>query len=182
MLTVISGPMFSGKTEELLRIYSRYLIAKKECNLYKPVEDSRHEVSMLFAENHVCSRSGAKYPANDFINSIDPKEMHSASHIFIDEAWMISIPNLTMLVKTAISNQVLLFVTVLNVFAHGGDIPQTNFLLSQADKIKFLTNICSFCGTEGSKTLKCGGTDSSFEVGEHIYQAVCTTCWSARRD
>ena len=38
---LIIGPMFSGKTTELLRIYNRYKIANKLCVLVKYKDDTR---------------------------------------------------------------------------------------------------------------------------------------------
>ena len=41
-IEVIAGPMFSGKTEELLRRMRRATLAKQTVTLFKPVRDDRH--------------------------------------------------------------------------------------------------------------------------------------------
>jgi len=41
-IIAIHGPMFSGKTEELLRRIRRAKIAKKKCQLFKPTTDNRY--------------------------------------------------------------------------------------------------------------------------------------------
>lgn len=41
-ISVIHGPMFSGKTEELLRRIRRARVARKNCVLFKPTRDSRY--------------------------------------------------------------------------------------------------------------------------------------------
>lgn len=42
-ITLITGPMFAGKTTELLRLLGRYHIAGKSCVLIKPAKDTRNE-------------------------------------------------------------------------------------------------------------------------------------------
>ena len=51
-LEVICGPMFSGKSEELLRRLKRAQIAKQSFILYKPTIDNR------YSETHVVTHSG----------------------------------------------------------------------------------------------------------------------------
>ena len=51
-LEVICGPMFSGKSEELLRRLKRAQIAKQSFILYKPAIDNR------YSETHVVTHSG----------------------------------------------------------------------------------------------------------------------------
>ena len=51
-LEVICGPMFSGKSEELLRRLKRAQIAKRSFQLFKPSIDNR------YSETHVVSHSG----------------------------------------------------------------------------------------------------------------------------
>lgn len=47
VLEVISGPMYSGKTEELLRRIRREKIAKKKVILFKPKIDDRYELKTI---------------------------------------------------------------------------------------------------------------------------------------
>src|SRR5437016_13531998 len=54
---VISGCMFCGKTDEMLRLLRRFAIAGREVILVKPSLDTRTD------EVNVISRSGARHPA-----------------------------------------------------------------------------------------------------------------------
>ncbi|MDD3949151.1 MAG: thymidine kinase, partial [Anaerolineaceae bacterium] len=54
---VITGSMFCGKTEELIRRLRRATIAKQKVQVFKPIIDSR------YAYNKVMSHSGADYQA-----------------------------------------------------------------------------------------------------------------------
>ena len=47
LITVIHGPMFSGKTEELLRRIRRARVARKACLLFKPTRDVRYSMDRV---------------------------------------------------------------------------------------------------------------------------------------
>ncbi|GIS57513.1 MAG: hypothetical protein CM1200mP1_14510 [Candidatus Neomarinimicrobiota bacterium] len=48
---VITGSMFSGKTEELIRRIRRAEIAKKKTGLFKPFIDSRYSTKHVVSHN-----------------------------------------------------------------------------------------------------------------------------------
>ena len=54
---VICGPMFSGKSEELIRRLRRAQIARQRVQVFKPVIDDR------YAEDEIVSHSALRIPA-----------------------------------------------------------------------------------------------------------------------
>ena len=51
-IILIIGPMYSGKTTELLKLVSRYQIAKKRCLVVKSEMDNRYtDGSMIITHN-----------------------------------------------------------------------------------------------------------------------------------
>ena len=48
-IEVICGPMFSGKSEELIRSLRRATIARKRVEVFKPVIDSRYSKDEIAA-------------------------------------------------------------------------------------------------------------------------------------
>ncbi len=46
-ITAIHGPMFSGKTEELLRRFRRARIAGRKCQMFKPRRDDRYDENIV---------------------------------------------------------------------------------------------------------------------------------------
>ena len=50
-IEVICGPMFSGKSEELIRRLRRAMIARKRVQVFKPVIDTRYAVDGFRCEN-----------------------------------------------------------------------------------------------------------------------------------
>src|SRR5581483_12293977 len=69
-LEVICGPMFSGKSEELMRRLRRAKIAKQKVMTFKPTIDNRHSIE------HVVSHDGNKLYAQA-IESDNPGTIHS---------------------------------------------------------------------------------------------------------
>ena len=81
-LEVICGPMFSGKSEELIRRAKRAQIAKRPFKLFKPDIDNRYSL------DHVASHSGAKLHCTPVKGALDIKqalESEPAQLIGIDE-------------------------------------------------------------------------------------------------
>ena len=81
-IQLIIGPMYSGKTTELLRLYKRYYLAGKKCILIKHNDDIRYE------SNYVVTHDQKKYKAistkylEDILNN---KDVTSSEVICIDE-------------------------------------------------------------------------------------------------
>jgi len=50
-LEVISGPMFSGKTEELMRRLKRAEIARQKVGIFKPIIDIRYDESQIVSHD-----------------------------------------------------------------------------------------------------------------------------------
>ena len=53
IIHLILGPMYSGKTTELLRLYRRYQIAKKNCVIIKYGEDQRYHTNKVVTHDNV---------------------------------------------------------------------------------------------------------------------------------
>ena len=56
-IEVITGSMFSGKSEELIRRLRRAQIARQKVQIFKPVIDSR------YSEDHIVSHSDMRIPS-----------------------------------------------------------------------------------------------------------------------
>jgi thymidine kinase len=48
---VICGPMFSGKTEELIRRLKRAVIAKRKVQVFKPRIDTRYDAQAVVSHS-----------------------------------------------------------------------------------------------------------------------------------
>ena len=66
-IEVISGCMFSGKTEELIRRLNRAIIAKQKVEIFKPVVDKRYHHEHIVSHNEKAIRSTPVNFANDIL-------------------------------------------------------------------------------------------------------------------
>src|ERR1700721_1304240 len=64
-IEVIVGPMFSGKSEELIRRLKRAEIARQRVQIFKPVIDQR------YAHSDIVSHSGFELPSEIATNAAD---------------------------------------------------------------------------------------------------------------
>ena len=76
MLELILGPMFSGKSTELLRRMSKHIIAKRECLLIKYKHDERHSSSTKIthstcAHTHTLLKSKKPTPHNQYQSNLE---------------------------------------------------------------------------------------------------------------
>src|SRR2546423_9306374 len=62
-IEVITGSMFSGKSEELIRRLRRAQIARQKVQIFKPPVDDR------FSEDHIVSHSDMRIPSQTVKNS-----------------------------------------------------------------------------------------------------------------
>jgi thymidine kinase len=66
-IEVISGCMFSGKTEELIRRLNRAIIARQKVEIFKPVTDKRYHHEHIVSHNENSIRSTPVNFASDII-------------------------------------------------------------------------------------------------------------------
>ena len=62
-IEVITGSMFSGKSEELIRRLRRAQIARRKVQIFKPKIDNR------FSEDHIISHSEMRIPSENLVTS-----------------------------------------------------------------------------------------------------------------
>src|SRR5947208_8143556 len=73
-IEVIVGPMFSGKSEELIRRLRRAEIARQRLQIFKPSIDER------YAANEIVSHSGLGIPSDNVFKAAEILEKRSEEH------------------------------------------------------------------------------------------------------
>src|SRR3954464_3760910 len=81
-IEVICGPMFSGKSEELIRRLRRAMIARKRVEVFKPVIDDRYSADEIVSHGDSRMTSITVKDASEIMNHIDWR----SEVIGIDEA------------------------------------------------------------------------------------------------
>jgi len=148
-IEVITGPMFAGKTEELLRRIKRLEYAKKNIVVFKPLLDNR------YGDNEVVSHNKNKTQS---YNISDPEEIFN----FVDkETNVVAIDEIQFLNEKVIDVINYLATNGIRVIVSGLD---TDFraepfsfmprLLSIAEYVTKLTAVCVKCGAPATKTQR----------------------------
>jgi len=178
-IEVISGVMFSGKSEELLRRLRRALIAQRRVQVFKSHLDDRY--GNLFT---VISHDGHRIDALPVSNSVHIAEavLNETKVVAIDEAQFLDMGVIR--VANALADRgVRVIVAGTDMDFRGepfGPIPQ---LLAVAEKVDKLHAICVRCGDLATRnqrlidgrpapaegpTIQVGGSES--------YEARCRKC------
>jgi thymidine kinase len=181
MLHVITGPMYSGKTSELIRLKNRAEVAKNKCLVIKYHDDSRYDLEKLSTHDQIKTEavSSIGNSLSDTISSIKFDELDKYQYIFIDEGQFY---NDGAEVCDSLANRGFKVI----VAALQGDylrkpigcVPE---LLAYADKITHLTAIDSETGEDAPFTSKISdkSIDNSGKLigGKETYRAVSRKNW-----
>ena len=184
---VITGPMFSGKTEELIRRLRRATFARKRILVIRPSTDNRGTRSVIDLIKGDDKLSCYEYLATRVLNHM--KELRNIVDswkpdiLAIDEAQFFGpelLEYLDELLEKKKSKNFTIIVAGLDMDAWRrpfGIMPQ---LLAMADEVLKLTAICVACNGENPAifTQKKGGTGEQVEVGDTgLYEARCRACY-----
>ncbi len=172
-IEVISGSMFSGKTEELIRRLKRARIAKQKVEIFKPNLDRRYD------EVNVVSHD------SNFIQSIPVESSkrilevaNDVEVIGIDEAQFFD-DELPAVCETLANRGIRVIVAGLDMDYLGkpfGPIPQ---LMAIAEYVKKVHAICMLCGNLAHHSHRTVKNESRIMLGEQeSYIPLCRSCYN----
>lgn len=146
---VICGSMFSGKTEEMIRRLRRAVIAKQNVQVFKPVIDTRFNVTK------VTSHAGIDFDAIPIKDSSEILKnlKEDTTVVGVDEAQFFD-DKIVEVIEEMAGRGIHVIVTGLDMDFRGepfGLIPE---LLARADKIDKLQAICMKCGELANRTQR----------------------------
>ncbi len=172
-IEVITGSMFSGKTEELLRRLRRAVIAKQKVEIFKPRIDNRYS----FQE--VVSHDMNSFPSTPVDVSANILLLTGGVDVVgIDEAQFFD-PGLTD-VCTKLANQgVRVIVAGLDIDYKGvpfGPIPS---LMAVAEYVTKVHAICSRCGNLAHYSFRTSESSKLVVLGsQNDYEPLCRNCYN----
>lgn len=169
MIKVFTGPMFSGKTDELLKEYDKKY-HKSKILLFKPKIDTR-DLGIIR------SRNNKGYPAILIKDLKDIKKHlnNNITTIFLDEANFIK-GDIKILNELNIEADIDIFIAGLNTTSEQRPFGIMPAILSIADEIIILKSSCNQCNRDASHTYYEGTKKAEILVGNENYKALCTSC------
>lgn len=177
-IEVLSGPMFAGKTDELLRRLRRLKFANKKYTIFKPKLDNR------FAESEVVTHEGARLkgvPVDQPIEILEHVKKHPVHVVAIDEAQFFSRndeQNLVKVVRQLSKMGIRVIVSGLDMDYFGDPFGIMPDIMAIADEVTKLKASCSVCGEDASMSKSKLQFASIVELGgEDKYEPRCLLHW-----
>jgi thymidine kinase len=174
-LTAVAGPMFAGKSTELLKrvLWARNGLGKAVLVL-KPAFDDRYGTDVV--------RSHDGLVAEAMPVSSPPDVPEGVSAVFIDEVQFLSRPafdgELHEFVASLLHRGIDVVCTGLDLDWRGRPFPVTAALLAMADEVVKTTAHCTVCGRDASKSFRTEPDGERIRLGAgDAYQARCNAHW-----
>ncbi len=184
-LEVIVGPMFSGKSEELIRRVTRAVIARQSVAVFKPAIDDRYHQTQVASHNGRSIEAHAVQSSEDIRNLVYgntpllPSETALPDVIAIDEAQFFD-AGLVPLVNELADQGVRVILAGLDQDFRGEPFSFIPEVLARAEVVDKLTAICVVCGGPATRTQRLiGGKPARYDdpivlVGaSESYEARC---------
>ena len=170
-IEVITGCMFSGKTEELIRRLRRAQIAKQKVKIFKPKIDARYSNDSIVSHNE---QSLPSILIDDIVEVLD--HANDAQVIGIDEAQFFN-EGIIGICNRLASKGKRVIVAGLDQDYKGKPFEPMPQLLAVAEYITKQHAICVVCGNPADKTQRKTSDSNRVVVGAaEIYEARCRKC------
>lgn len=169
---VICGPMFSGKTEELIRRLRRAVIGRRRVQVFKPAIDRRYHATRVTSHDATSLEALAVDDARALLNAVE----HDAQVVGIDEAQFFGC-DLVATVEALADRGVLVIVAGLDMDWRGEPFDPMPQLLAVAEHVTKLAAVCSVCGGEATRSHRLVAGEGRIVVGAACeYEARCRAC------
>lgn len=175
-LEVIVGPMFSGKSEELIRRLKRARIAKQRVVCFKP------DIDLRYHRTSIASHSSQTHDATTIANVERLREtlaplLDSVEVIGVDEAQFLDESIIPLAMELVHLGKRVLIAGLDTTFSNEpfGPIP---VLMALADEVAKLSAVCMTCGAPAIHTQRLGQSQELVVVGAAgLYEARCRACF-----
>jgi thymidine kinase len=180
-IEVITGPMFSGKSEELIRRLKRAQIARLRIASFKPDIDLRYQRDAIashsahsieaVAVGDVPRLRAALFPALETIDVVG-----------IDEAQFFDDTLVGLAMELVRAGKRVVLAGLDTTFA-GEPFAPLPALMAIADEVEKLSAVCMVCGAPAIHTQRLGTSQQLVVVGATgVYEARCRACFRPEGD
>jgi len=172
-IEVVCGPMFSGKSEELIRRLRRAIIARRRVQVFKPVLDDRYSKDEIVSHSEQRISSTVVNNCNEILTLLDWR----TQVVGIDEANFMG-PGLVDICNQLADSGKRVIVAGLDTDYTGKPFPPIPDLLAMAESITKTLAICMRCGNPAKQTQRLFNSEDLIVVGAAgMYEARCRGCF-----
>ena len=182
-IEVITGPMFAGKSEELIRRIKRLDYAHKKTLVFKPKIDNRYSENEIVSHSKIKTRSINIETAQDILKYVD----RDTEAVVIDEVQFLD-HEIVHVVEDLANRGIRVIVAGLDRDFRGEPFQNMPELLALAEDVTKLTAICMRCGAPATRTQRLvNGEPASYDdpiiiVGaSESYEPRCRHCHEVKK-
>lgn len=182
-IEVIVGPMFSGKSEELIRRIKRAQIAKQKVQVFKPAIDNRYAVGQVVSHDRSSMEAIPVEKASEILELLEKDtQVVAVDEVqFFDHAIVDVIRKIADMGKRVIC-------AGLDMDFRGEPFGPTPDIMAIAESVDKLTAVCVKCGAPATRTQRLvNGRPAKYNdpiilIGAHeTYEARCRKCHEVPR-
>jgi thymidine kinase len=172
-IEIVCGPMFSGKSEELIRRLRRARIARKRVQVFKPTLDDRYSLDEIVSHGDQRMKSDVVQSAREILGKIDWR----TQVIGVDESNFFG-PDLVDVASQLADSGKQVIIAGLDTDYLGRPFSPMPQLLCLAESITKMLAICMRCGNPAKHTQRLVESDALIVVGATgMYEARCRRCF-----
>ncbi len=177
-IEVVCGPMFSGKTEELIRRVRRAQIARLKVQIFKPATDTRYDAEDVVSHNATAIKSEPVAKSTDILLRLKD----STRIVAIDEVQFFDQDVVTVAKKLA-KRGCRVICAGLDLDYRAKPFGPMAELLAIADEVYKIHAICMVCGAPATRSQRMTNEDGQFLLGEaDCYEARCRSHYEYEDD
>ena len=180
-IEVITGPMFSGKSEELIRRLKRAQIARLRVASFKPDIDLRYQPGAIASHSAQTMDAQAVRDVERLRGSLFPA-LEAIDVVGIDEAQFFDDSLVPLTMELVHAGKRVVLAGLDTTFAGEPFVP-IPALMAIADEVVKLSAVCMLCGAPAIHTQRLGTSQQLVVVGAAgVYEARCRACFRPEGD
>lgn len=173
-IEVICGPMFSGKSEELIRRITRYHIARLAVQTFKPRVDTRYASGEVVSHSRLSVSAQSVADSGELLRSVERRTVV----VGIDEAQFFDL-GLVEVVETLAAAGKHVIVAGLDLDYLARPFEPVPTLMTRAEYVNKMLAVCHRCGGPGMYTQRVIESDDLVVLGAtDAYEARCRRCYN----
>jgi thymidine kinase len=172
-IEVISGPMFSGKSEELIRRITRYHLARIPTQTFKPSLDDRYSETEVVSHSQLSTAAEPVRDSAELLRAVADRTIV----VGIDEAQFFD-EGLVEVATALAGAGKRVIIAGLDLDYLGRPFEPIPSLILQAEYVTKALAVCHRCGGPGLFTQRVVDSDELVVLGaEDAYEARCRRCY-----
>jgi thymidine kinase len=173
-IEVIAGPMFSGKSEELIRRVTRYHLARVPTQTFKPALDTRYAETEVVSHSKMTTKATPVVDSDELLRAVEDRTVI----VGIDEGQFFD-QGLVAVAELLAGAGKNLIIAGLDLDYLGRPFEPIPSLMLRAEYVTKSLAVCHRCGGPGLFTQRVVQSDELVVLGAtEAYEARCRHCYN----